>query len=219
MSGSADDDAPRIRKIQLRGLNRYQIGLLLNVYNKNIIDSPKGPTTPAKAMQFVVALFGMGISEDEAKKIIHCFSEKNLKFLSFREFLEFFDWFFLDEEARICQKLYSIIDHGQGGTVSDRDLDSLKGLSPIRKGFLQYILSGMESRTWRQLFKEANILQMPDPHYSPLDLTKNVRIDIQFTLTIGCVLGTSDFEYVGLDADLPSLDIFVKVELIVCFFV
>lgn len=208
---AADGDAPKNKKIQLRGLNRYQIGLLLNIYNKNIIDSPKGPTTPAKAMQFVVALFGMGISEEEAKKIIHCFSEKNLKFLSFREFLEFFDWFFLDEEARICQKLYSIIDHGQGGSVSDRDLDSLR-LSAIRKGFLQYILSSMESKTWRQLFKEANILQMPDPHYSPLDLTKNVRIDIQFTLTIGCVLGTSDFEYVGLDADLPSLDIFVKVE-------
>ena len=197
-AGAADD---RCVEFRFSGLTRYQIGCLLLLYNTYIQDSDLSREGPVKVLMSVIALMGIGITEKEAQRITQTFSRtrdlESFKRLTFRQFLDFFSWFFSDP---IAVNLLSFVDHQlNSGYLKD----------DVLKGFVEAVTP--KGKWNREVLFEDNNFLIEFMNRPPPDID-NAPIDISFELTLQNLFGLLDFKYVGLDSDVATLDFFVRVE-------
>ena len=197
----------------MRGLTRYQIGVLLEIYNRELIDAKKTDGGPVQALRSVVGAFGVGISASEARRIITAFGGRNATSLTFTQFLDFFEWFVPEI---LCQ-LHQLALEGLKN-MDTMEISELR-LSQTDVGFIEATLGGKEEGKKIKL-SEDRIQEFFSLHNALSLLTDrrangadNVNIDLKLQMTLGNLLGASYFEYFGLDANAPSLDVFVRVEI------
>ena len=135
---SAHGESPTVRKVSLRGLTRYQIGVLLEIYNRELIDAKKTDGGPVQALRSVVGAFGVGISASEARRIITAFGGRNATSLTFTQFLDFFEWFVPEI---LCQ-LHQLALEGLKN-MDTMEISELR-LSQTDVGFIEATLGGKE---------------------------------------------------------------------------
>ena len=196
--------ADRCVEFRFSGLTRYQIGCLLLLYNTYIEDSELSREGPVKVLMSVIALMGVGINQKEAQRITQTFSRtrelESFKRLTFRQFLDFFSWFFSVGDNPIAANLLKLVP---------QELNSRDVKDEVLRAFLE---AARTTGNWSReaLFKDTNFLI--ENMNSPAPDIDNAPIDICFELTLQQLFGLSDFEYVGLDSDVATLDFFVRVE-------
>ena len=211
---SGQGGRPKARAVNLKGLTRYQIGILLEIYNRELIDAEQRDGGAVQAVRSVVGAFGVGISDSEARRIITAFGGRNAASLTFTQFLDFFDWFLPEI---LCELQSLVLD-----TLKDKNTRQMTelGLSQTDVGFIEATLMGKDEQDTGVPLSEERLQEMFSLHNALSRLTDcrangadNVKIGIKLQMTLGNLLGASYFEYFGLDSNTPALDVFVRVEI------
>ncbi|OHT15580.1 hypothetical protein TRFO_02942 [Tritrichomonas foetus] len=225
------------KKIRLTGLTRETLCDLLEIYNKNITpeshsqsEAGSGDRITAATLKRIVSSFGINFSDEESRRAVISFSRGDA--LTFEDLVKFYQWFLSIKDIlfqRTKQAFHNILSKELTEALPEENnilntLKSIKSISESRlAGFIETDLEHFKSKFKDNFNNKFNISEfhdriiadlnkLPKPSSSTRSSDNEKERCLKFDITLLNIFGLVPYEYIGIENDLPSLDVFIQLE-------